>query len=90
MANVLNYASWLGAPLLAALLLACASRNLRSLAIATLVLAVPLSLLLASNNNETNSVRNFFMGMLLFSLPLLFHAWMVATILRKQGGTDAI
>ena len=88
MAQVLNYVSWLGAPLLVALLLACATRNLRGLAIATLVLAIPLSLLLASNNNQAHAVRNFCMGMLLFSSPLLFHAWMVTAIRRRWGGAN--
>jgi hypothetical protein len=80
-----NMASWLGAPVLFALLFAIAHERLRALAIATLVIALPLSLLLAANNNHANALRNFFFGVLLFAPPLLLHAWVVSLINKKQA-----
>lgn len=90
MENVLHFVSWLGAPLFVALLVACVSRKTRHLAVATLIIAVPFALLVATNNNHANVARNFFMGILLFSLPLLFHAFLAAAIRRRQGDPNAI
>ena len=83
--DFINIVSWSGIPLMAALIFACTRQQLRAAVIATLLIAVPLSLLLASNNNHTNIVRNFFMGIVLFGVPLLFHAWVVSFIKQKQS-----
>lgn len=83
--DILNFASWLGIPILASLLFGVARPKFRALAIATLLIVVPLSLLLASNNNHANAVRNFFMGIVMFSVPLLLHAWLAAYIKNKQA-----
>lgn len=69
---------------MAALLWGVTRPKFRALAVATLLLAVPLSFLLASNNNQANMVRNFFMGMVMFGVPLLLHAWLVSFIKQKQ------
>ena len=69
---------------MAALLWGVTRPKFRAPAVATLLLAVPLSLLLASNNNQANMVRNFFMGMVMFGIPLLLHAWLVSFIKQKQ------
>lgn len=82
--DFLNFASWLGVPVMASLLWGVTRPKFRALAIATLLLAVPLSLLLASNNNQANVVRNFFMGMVMFGAPLLLHALLVSIIKQKQ------
>ncbi|TFW72944.1 hypothetical protein C3Y98_00870 [Methylotenera oryzisoli] len=78
--DIVNLASWLGLPLIAALVLGITRPNYRALAISTLLIAIPLSLLLAANNNHANAARNFFMGILIFSIPLLLHAWLVSFI----------
>ena len=83
--DLLNIVSWAGVPLMAALIFALTRQQFRAEVIATLLIAVPLSLLLASNNNHTNIVRNFFMGMVLFGAPLLFHAWVASFIKQKQS-----
>jgi thiol:disulfide interchange protein len=80
-----NIVPWLGVPLLATLLFLITRKQLRALALATLLIAVPLSIMLASNNNHANTVRNFFMGILFFAVPLLFHAWVVSFIKQKQS-----
>ena len=82
--DFLIFASWSGAPLMAGLLFGITRPKFRALGIATLLIAIPLSLLLASNNNQANAVRNFFMGMVMFSVPLLLHAWLVSFIKQKQ------
>ena len=69
---------------MAALIFGISRPKFRALAISTLLIAVPLSLLLASNNNHANAVRNFFMGIVMFGVPLLFHAGMVSFIKQKQ------
>ena len=76
--DIFNIASWLGLPLMAVLVFGITRPNYRALAISTLLIAIPLSVLLASNNNHANAARNFFMGMVIFSTPLLFHAWLVS------------
>lgn len=82
--DFLSFASWLGVPVMAALLWGVTRPKIRALSIATLLLAVSLSMLLASNNNQANVVRNFFMGMVMFGVPLLLHAWLVSFIKQKQ------
>lgn len=78
--TIFNIVSWLGLPLLAILVFGVTRTKYRALAISTLLIAIPLSVLLASNNNNANAMRNFFMGMVMFSTPLLFHAWLVSFI----------
>lgn len=80
--DIFNIVSWLGLPLMAILFFGIARPNCRALAISTLLIAIPLSALLASNNNNANAIRNFFMGMAMFSVLLLFHAWLVSFIKR--------
>ena len=82
--DFLNFASWSGAPLMAALLFGITCPKFRALTIATLLITIPLSLLLAANNNQANAVRNFFMGMVMFSVPLLLHAWLGVLLNRRQ------
>ncbi len=83
--------SWVGGVLLVALIAsAIAVRKLRPTAIATGVFVVPVSLLLASNNNSAHFVQNFFMGIALFGVPLLLHAWLVTFLRGKQGARNAI
>jgi general stress protein CsbA len=77
---ILNIVSWLGLPLLVILVFGITRAKYRALAISTLLIAIPLSVLLASNNNNANVIRNFFMGMVMFGTPLLFHAWLVSFI----------
>jgi hypothetical protein len=81
----LNLISWLGAPLLIALIFGVVNPKFRALAFATLLVAVPLSVLLALNNNHANAVRNFFMGMVMFATPLLFHALVVSVVKQRQA-----
>ena len=78
--DIFNFASWLGLPLMAILVFGITRPSYRALAISTLLIAIPLSVMLASNNNQANTIRNFFMGMVMFSVPLLFHAWLVSFI----------
>jgi hypothetical protein len=70
--DIFNIVSWLGLPLMAILVLGIARPNYRALAISTLLIAIPLSVLLASNNNHANVIRNFFMGMVMFSVRFYF------------------
>jgi hypothetical protein len=78
--DIFNLASWLGLPLMVALVLGLNRLNYRALAISTFLIAIPLSVLLAANNNHTNAVRNFFPGMVIFTIPLVFQAWLVSFI----------
>lgn len=78
--DILNIASWLGLPLMAILFFGLAQPRYRALAISTLLITIPLSVLLASNNNYANAIRNFFMGMVMFGAPLLIHSWLVSFI----------
>lgn len=74
---------------MAALLFGVSRPKLRALAIATLLITVPLSLLLASNNNQANAVRNFFMGIVMFGIPLLFHAWLISFITKNNQSNQS-
>lgn len=78
--DIFNIVSWSGLPLMAILVFGITRPNYRALAISTLIIVIPLSVLLASNNNHGNVIRNFFMGMVMFSIPFLFHAWLVSLI----------
>jgi hypothetical protein len=62
----------------------------RPMAIATLVLCLPLSVLLAANNNHANALQNFLMGIAMFGVPFLLHAWLVAFLIRTQERRNAI
>lgn len=78
--DILNIVSWLGLPLMTILIFGLTRPRYRALALSTLLITIPLSVLLASNNNHANAIRNFFMGMVMFGVPLLFHSWLVSFI----------
>jgi hypothetical protein len=82
--ELLNVASWSGVPLLILLILGITQPKYRALAIATLLIVVPLSIILAANNNHTNEFRNFFMGIIMFGVPLMTHAALVSFIKQRQ------
>ncbi len=83
--------SWIGGVLLFTLAtVAVLKHKHRPMAIATLVLSLPLSVLLAANNNQAHALQNFLMGIAMFGVPLLLHARLVAFLIRTRERRNAI
>ncbi len=83
MKEILTIAPWIGGLLSIVLAYACFKKPLRSIAVATLLLSIPLAVLIAINNTHTNAVSNFFIGIALFGIPLLLHTGVVSYLDRK-------